>query len=146
MNNILAIIFAAIAACGNAMFALGQKNSVGVQNGVLFVAMSATVAVILSFLFAPMIGTLDVVNTLKGNWKSILMSGIGLFLTYIGFNLLYSRYGVSYYILYAVLSIITTTIVVGIFWLKEPVNIYQKIAIALAIVAVIMFSIGQSKA
>ncbi len=93
-----------------------------------------------------MIGTLDVACTLKGNWKAVLLSGIGLFLTYLGFNLLYSRYGVSHYILYAVLSIITTTIVVGIFWLKEPVNIYHIVAIALAIIAVIFFSIGQSKA
>jgi drug/metabolite transporter (DMT)-like permease len=74
------------------------------------------------------------------------LSGTGLFLTYIGFNLLYSKYGASQYVLYAVLSIITTTIIVGIFWLKEPVNVYHKIAIAAAILAVVLFSIGQSKA
>jgi len=50
------------------------------------------------------------------------LSGVGLFLTYPGFNLLYSRYGASQYVLYAVLSIITTTIIVGIWWLKEPVR------------------------
>jgi len=145
MKILLAITFATIAACGNAMFALGQKNSAGVQNGFLFVGMSAMVAVILAFILAPVIGTVDVTNTLKSSWKAVLLSGIGLFLTYLGFNLLYSRYGVSYYILYAVISIITTTIIIGIFWLKEPVNIYHMIAIALAIVAVILFSIGQSK-
>ncbi len=146
MKIIFAIVFAMIAACGNAMFALGQKNSTGVQNGILFVGLSAAVAVILAFIFAPMIGALDFESTLRGNWKSVLLSGIGLFLTYLGFNLLYTRYGVSYYILYAVLSIITTTIFVGIFWLKEPVNIYHTVAIGLAIVSVILFSIGQSKA
>ena len=146
MEIIFAIFFATIAACGNAMFALGQKNSAGVQNGIFFVGLSATVAVVLAFIFAPMIGTLDVESTLRDNWKALLLSGIGLFLTYLGFNLLYSRYGVSHYILYAVLSIITTTIIVGIFWLKEPVNIYHIVAIGLAIVSVILFSIGQSKA
>jgi drug/metabolite transporter (DMT)-like permease len=47
--------------------------------------------------------------------------------------------------LYAVISIITTTIIVGILWLQEPVNLYHKLAISLAIAAVILFSIGQSK-
>jgi drug/metabolite transporter (DMT)-like permease len=58
---------------------------------------------------------------------------------------LYARYGASQYALYAVISIITTTIVVGIWWLQEPVNMYHKVAIAFAIAAVILFSIGQSR-
>ena len=91
-------------------------------------------------------GIFDVENTLKGNWKALFLSGLGLFFTYLGFNLLYSRYGASQYVLYAVLSIITTTIIVGILWLKEPVNVYHKVAIAMAIAAVVFFSIGQSKA
>ncbi|MCF8094664.1 MAG: EamA family transporter [Desulfobacteraceae bacterium] len=145
MKVILAILFASTAAFGNAMFALGQRNSVGVKNGVFFVGISAMVAVILAFIFAPMIGALDVKSTIEGNWKAALLSGIGLFFTYLGFNLLYTRCGVTHYILYAVLSIITTTIVIGILWLKESVNIYQIIAIGFAIVAVVLFSIGQSK-
>lgn len=145
MKVILAILFASTAAFGNAMFALGQRNSVGVKNGVFFVGISAMVAVILAFIFAPMIGALDVKSTIEGNWKAALLSGVGLFFTYLGFNLLYTRCGVSHYILYAVLSIITTTIVIGILWLKESVNIYQIIAIGFAIVAVVLFSIGQSK-
>lgn len=146
MKSLLPIIFAAIAAIGNAMFALGQKKSAGVENGLLFVGVSALVAVVFALLFAPLIGAFDIGNTLKGYWHAVLLSGLGLFLTYLGFNLLYSRYGASQYVLYAVLSIITTTIVVGILWLKEPVNIYHKIAIAMAIGAVVLFSIGQSKA
>lgn len=145
MKIILAILFASTAAFGNAMFALGQRNSAGVQNGVFFVGISAMVAVILAFIFAPMTGALDVKTTLEGNWKAALLSGIGLFFTYLGFNLLYTRCGVTHYILYAVLSIITTTIVIGILWLKESVNIYQIVAIGFAIVAVVLFSIGQSK-
>ena len=127
------------------MFALGQKNSAGVKNGFSFLAMAATVAVILIYMSAPIMGAYDLGNIARDNWKSIVLSGAGLFLTYLGFNLLYTRFGVSYYILYAVLSIITTTIVIGIIWLKEPVNIYQTVAIVLAIGAVVLFSIGQSK-
>lgn len=115
-------------------------------NGLLFVSLSALVAVLLSLLFAPLVGVLGIGNTVKENWKALLLSGVGLFLTYLGFNLLYSRYGASQYALYAVISIITTTIIVGMFWLKEPVNVYHKVAIAMAIIAVVLFSIGQSKA
>jgi len=146
MKSLLPIIFAAIAAIGNAIFALGQKMSAGVKNGLLLVGVSALVAALFAFFSAPLVGAFDLGDTLKGNWKAVLLSGLGLFLTYLGFNLLYTRYGASYYILYAALSIITTTIIVGIFWLKEPVNIYHKLAIAMAMAAVVLFSIGQSKA
>ena len=145
MKNLLPIVFATIAAVGNAMFALGQKKSVGVENGLLFVALSAIVAVLFSFFLAPLVGKFDIGSTIKGNLNALILSGSGLFFTYLGFNLLYSRYGTSQYVLYAVLSIITTTIIVGIFWLKEPVNAYHKIAIAMALAAVVLFSIGQSK-
>lgn len=145
MKILLPIVFATIAAIGNAMFALGQKRSVGVENGILFVGISALIAFLFATLFAPLTGAFDVGNTVKGNWKALFLSGLGLFCTYLGFNLLYSRYGASRYVLYAVISIITTTLIVGVWWLKEPVNIYHKIGIALAIVAVLMFSIGQSK-
>jgi len=145
MKSLLPIVFATIAAVGNAMFALGQKKSANVENGLLFVGLSAIIAVIFAIIFAPLVGTFEIGNVLKENWKSVLLSGLGLFLTYLGFNLLYSRYGASQYALYAVISIITTTIIVGMFWLKEPVNVYHKVAIAMAIIAVVFFSIGQSK-
>jgi drug/metabolite transporter (DMT)-like permease len=127
------------------MFALGQRKSAGVENGLLFVGLSAIVAVFCALAFAPLVGSIAIGRTLTGNGGAVLLSGAGLFLTYLGFNLLYSRFGASQYALYAVISIITTTIVVGIVWLQEPVNLYHKIAIALAVAAVICFSVGQSK-
>jgi drug/metabolite transporter (DMT)-like permease len=146
MKIVLPILFALIAAIGNALFAFAQRKSAGFENGLLFVGISALVAFGFSFLFSPFMGELNIQSTLKLHWKYLLLSGGGLFLTYLGFNLLYSRYGVSQYVLYAVISIITTTIIVGFWWLKEPVNIYHKGAIALSVVAVILFSIGQQKA
>lgn len=145
MKFLLPVLFAAIAATGNAMFAFGQKKSSGVENGLLFVALSALVAVFMSFCFSPLAGSFNIRNILNENFSNVVLSGLGLFLTYTGFNLLYSRYGASHYVLYAVISIITTTLIVGILWLKEPVNIYHKIAILLAIVSVVLFSIGQSR-
>lgn len=145
MNIILPIAFAGIAAVGNAMFALGQKQSSGVQNGLLFVGASAFLAFGLSIVSSPLVGPIDAGTLLRDNWKSLVVSGIGLFLTYIGFNLLYSRFGASQYILYASLSIITTTVVVGFIYLKEPINIYHIAAILSGIATVALFSIGQSR-
>lgn len=139
------VLFAAIAAIGNAMFALGQRKSAGVENGLLFVGLSALVACLFAFALAPLVGPFEAAATLRGNWRAILLSGLGLFLTYLGFNLLYTRYGASQYALYAVLSIITTTILVGMVWLREPVNAYQKLAVALAVAAVILFSVGRAR-
>jgi drug/metabolite transporter (DMT)-like permease len=146
MKSLLPIIFASIAAVGNAIFALGQKNATGVKNTLLFVGLSAIVAVLFTLLFSSLVGIFDIGTIIKENGKAVLLSGLGLFMTYIGINFLYSWYGASQYVLIAVLSIISTTIIVGIFWLKEPVNVYHKVAIAMAIVAVVLFSVGQSKA
>jgi len=141
----LPILYATIAAIGNALFALGQRKAAGVENGLLFVGLSALVAMSSALICAPLIGAVDVGLTVRAHWKAILGSGLGLFLTYLGFNLLYTRFGASQYALYAVISILTTTIGVGILWLREPVTIYHKLAIALALAAVVLFSIGQSK-
>lgn len=145
MNIILPIFFASIAAIGNALFALGQKKSAGFENGLLIVGASALVAFLCAIVFSPLIGEFNVEAMVKFHWKSVLLSGVGLFLTYLGFNLLYSKFSVSHYVLYAVISIITTTVFVGMFWLKEPINRYHIIAIGLAVVAVAFFSLGQSK-
>ncbi|PID56099.1 transporter [candidate division KSB3 bacterium] len=145
MKIFLPIMFSVIAAFGNAMFALGQKKSARVENGLLFVSLSALTAAFCIMGVSPLIGVFNLVNTVKGHWKAIGLSGAGLFFTYLGFNLLYSRCGVSQYALYAVLSILSTTLLVGVWWLKEPVNLYHKLAIILALAAVVLFSIGQSK-
>jgi drug/metabolite transporter (DMT)-like permease len=80
------------------------------------------------------------------NGRNILLAGSGLFLTYLGFHLLYTRYGVSQYVLYAVLSILTTTVFVGIIWMREPVNGYRIAAIVLAMGSIVLYSLGQSTA
>jgi drug/metabolite transporter (DMT)-like permease len=43
-----------------------------------------------------------------------------------------------------VLSILTTTVFVGLFWLREPVNGYRLAAIVLALASVVLYSLGQS--
>lgn len=144
MKFILPILFASIAAAGNALFAYGQKQSSGVSNGLMYVGASALVACLLSLLVAPVVGPANL-DGIRQNPTLVAVSGAGLFLTYLGFNLLYSNFGVSQYVLYAVISIVTTTVVVGFLVLKEPANGYHNAAIVAALVTVLLFSIGQSK-
>jgi len=145
MSLALPVLFALIAAIGNAVFAYGQKQASGPANGLLFVGLSALVAVLLSLAAAPLVGRFDPVALMKAEVRPILIGGVGLFLTYLGFNLLYTRYGASAYVLYAALSILTTTLVVGGLILKEPMNIYHVAAIVLAVAAVVLFSLGQAR-
>ncbi|HXP96520.1 MAG TPA: hypothetical protein VN809_07390 [Telmatospirillum sp.] len=145
MNILLPIVFAGIAAIGNALFALGQKQSSGVENGLLFVGGSAFIAFLLSILSSPLVGQFDVMTLIRGNCRSLLISGFGLFLTYVGFNLLYAKFGASQYVLYASISIVTTSVVIGFIYLKEPMNVYHVASVLTAIAAVVLFSVGQSK-
>jgi len=135
-------LFALIAAFGNAMFAAGQKRAVELDNAFTFVALAAIVCVILTILFAPFFGPTNYVSAAKQNGVWVVLSGVGLFLTYIGFNLLYSRYGASSYIIYAILSIITTSIIVGVLIFKETFNTYHWFAFVFSMATVIMFAIG----
>ena len=146
MNALQALLFALVAAIGNAMFALGQRRSVSAHNGLAFVGASAVVAAALAWLSAPLLGSTDLTGLLRSNGRNILLAGSGLYLTYLGFNLLYSRYGASQYVLYAVLSILTTTVFVGMIWLHEPVNGFKLAAIVLATASVILYSLGQARA
>ena len=93
---------------------------------------------------APLFGPVSYANTLKQNFGWAALSGVGLFLTYIGFNILYSQYGASSYILYAVLSIVTTSVVVGAWLLREQLNVYHWLAVLAALATVGLYSYGNS--
>jgi drug/metabolite transporter (DMT)-like permease len=145
VDAVLTVAYAAIAAIGNALFAIGQRHSTATANGLLFVGLSACVAFALAIVCAPMFGPVDAGALIRGHWRSLLLSGAGLFLTYVGFNLLYGRFGTSPYVVYAALAIITTTVGVGFVYLREPVTPYHVVAVLLAGAAIVAFSIGQSK-
>jgi drug/metabolite transporter (DMT)-like permease len=144
MRIFLPLFFALIAAIGNAMFALAQRRSSGDRNGLVFVAISAVISSVLALAVAPLFGKVDLSALVRTNGRDLLLGGAGLFICYLGFNLLYSRFGVSSYTLYAMLSILTTTVLVGMFWLKEPVNGYRLAALVLALASVVLYSMGQS--
>jgi drug/metabolite transporter (DMT)-like permease len=145
MNALLILSYAAIAAIGNALFAVGQRQSSGTGNGLLFVALCAFVAFALALGCAPLFGPFEPAALIRGQWRSLLAGGGGLFLTYVGFNLLYGRFGTSPYVVYAALAIVTTTVGVGFLYLREPVNPYRIAAVLLAVAAIMVFSLGQSR-
>ena len=144
MNVFLkALLFACIAAVGNAIFVFGQKKSIPNGNPFIFLTFSLTLCVLyltISTLFFPLSETK---TYLLNSWKAIVITGTGLFITYVGFYLLYSRFGASYYIIYAVASIITTAIIVGVVVFREPFNIYYLLSILSAVLTIALFFAGQ---
>lgn len=139
------LLFAAIAALGNGIFVFGQRAAPAPLNPFLFVAGAVTVCAILFIAAALVTRTAGDGTYLAANWKMIVVAGIGFVLTYIGFFLLYNNYGAAQYTLYAVMSILTTTIVVGVMIYREPFNLYHMAAVALAIAAIALFTIGNSR-
>ena len=134
--------FAFLAAIGSALFALAQKEAQAI-NPFTFVAFSAGVAMILATAASPLFGASYYRQAFFCHWRQVIFSGIGSILVYVGFNLLFSLYGTTYYIIYAVLSIITTTFFVGHIYFKETFNRYHWIALASSMITVIFYSIGQ---
>lgn len=132
-----------LAAVGNAMFAMGQKKTQSIGNSLVVIALSASICLVLTLVFLAVTGGLDEITVgFKSNWIWISISGVGLFFTYLGFNLLYSRYGATAYVFYAALSVITTSFIVGILILKEAVNMYHILAGVTALISIALFSLG----
>ncbi len=109
-------LFAFIAAVGNALFVYGQRGSQSSDNPYFFllstlVVCSAIFTVCALTSKAPMES-----SYLAGNAKYILLSGIGFFVTFIGFYWLYSEQGATK------LSILTTSIGVGLIISENPLT------------------------
>ena len=142
----LAIVFASVSAIGNALFAYGQKKSMVSTNPFIFLICTLTVCLLLLFFayfFSPQV---KISAFLKLNFVWFTISGIGFFLTFIGFYFLYTQFGTSYYSLYAVLSIFTTAIIVGIFIFKESFNFYHGLSLLTTFLTILFFYLGSLKA
>ncbi len=145
MKSSSIFLFALTAAVGNALFAAGQKKAAGIDNSLIFVGLSAIVCIVLTFVVILFVqNNTNLTSIIKINWMWILMSGFGLFLTYLGFNLLYTRFGATGYVYYAVLSIITTSLIVGVFIFKERLNIYHFASIGFSLIAILLFTLGNN--
>lgn len=141
-----AFFFASVSAIGNAIFAFGQKRAEVSSNPLAFLIISITVCLVLFIVSFPFMPKIAFAEYIKNNYPWALVSGIGFFFTFIGFFFLYTHFGASYYAVYAVLSIITTSIFVGIVLYKEPFNIYHALAVCCAIATILLFALGQQHA
>ena len=144
MKTLLLLLFAFIGALGNAMFAASQKKAIALGNSLAFLVISIFVSFILALIVAPLSGPTKYMTIIKQSWMWVVVGGIGLFLTFLGFNLLYTNFGTSSYMLYAVMSIITTSIIVSVVIFKETFNFYHWAAFIGAIVTIILYTIGNS--
>lgn len=140
-----AVLFALLASVGNALFVFGQRGATKPENPFLFTLFAVVVCGTLFAIAAFIFKTQNDANYVFVNYKNILISGFGFFLTFVGFFLLYSKFGASYYIIYGVLSILTTSVVVGIFLYNEPFNKYHMMSIGTAVLTVCLFWVGQIK-
>lgn len=143
-----ALLFAGIAALGNALFAYGQRGA-NPANPLLFMFGAGATCTLLFGVGVVVYGSGGggvSSDYLAANYKNILISGVGFFVTFLGFFLLYSRLGASYYIVYAVLAIITTSIGVGVLVFREPFNVYHVLALLMAIISILLYGYGHSRA
>jgi drug/metabolite transporter (DMT)-like permease len=135
--------FALLAAVGNAIFVLASRKVAPSSSPFLFIILSLIVTLISLFLLSLFFPKTDLLRFASENGKWIAFSGIGLAITYIGFYYLYSRFGATYYILYAILSFITTSIIVGIILLKENFNLYFVFSILSILASLYLFYLGK---
>jgi drug/metabolite transporter (DMT)-like permease len=145
MRNLLtsAFAFALLAAIGNAVFVFAQRKSLPSESPFLFIIFSLSVCVITLAIVSVFLPKADLMKSFSENGRWILICGFGLAITYIGFYYLYSHFGATYYILYAILSFLTTSVIVGIFLLKENFNMYYFLSILCAIATLYLFYLGK---
>ncbi|MBX3096957.1 MAG: EamA family transporter [Fimbriimonadaceae bacterium] len=141
-----ALLAALLAATGNAIFAYGQRKSISAESPMLFNAYTFLIALICVLILAAFQMPKDPAVFLKVNWKHALFTGIGTAITYYGFYILYGKYGASYYALYGMSALLTTSIGVGVFIFREKFNVYYALSVVTAIITMILFLLGQREA
>lgn len=138
-------LFALLAACGNAVFVYGQRSAAVSANPFLFMAFAATGGAALFVVASLLWQSPGNANYAVVNLPYLALSAMGFFATFFGFYLLYSNFGASQYALYAALSIVTTSLGVGVFVFREPLNVYQWVSMVLAVAAIALWTYGRSK-
>jgi len=139
------LLFALFAAVGNALFVYGQRSSAPSHNPFLFMFCAIAVCGCIFLVAVLSWQTPGNMEYIAANLPSILVSSLGFFVTFLGFYLLFSNYGASQYALYAVLAILTTSLGVGVLVFREPLSIYQWIAMALAVVTIALWTYGRTQ-
>lgn len=137
-----ALLFALLAAAGNAIFVYSQKRAELPQNPLLLLGFAALICasiLITSTLFLEWPNVPEYVR-MHGVW--VLATGVGLAVTFVGFHFLFTRFGASFYSLYAMLAILTTSVGIGFLVYREAVNGYVVASTLAALVAIVLLGVG----
>ena len=137
-------LIALFAAAGNALFVYAQRTAAASANPFLYLACTITLGSGLCIAAALAWQTPGNADYAVNNGTYILLGGAGLFMTYLGFYLLFSNYGTAQYALYATLAILTTSFGIGVLVFREPLHPLQFVAIGFAIAAIALWSYGRS--
>ena len=135
--------FALIAAFGNVLFVLGNRKVGHTVNPFFFTATVMAVCLSLYLIGTLLFGMRGSGEFLRKNIGWCVLSGAGMFLTFLGFYLLYSRFDTSYYALFVVTSMLLTTLVLGVLVLHERINLYGGVSIAAAVVSIVFFGLSK---
>lgn len=148
-TNIMIVLYAVIAAAGNAFVSYGQKKAAPVGNLYFFLGTAAFVFFICNMIagIATKIGGSSSSKILS-NPKELfwaVVCGIALFVLYFAINHLLVGYGASMYVVYSVISVFFTSIIVGVCIFREKINVWHVLGIIVSCIAVTLITIGNGK-
>lgn len=147
--NVMILLYATIAAVGNALLSYGQKKAAPVSNLYFFLGAAALVFFVCNIIagFVTKTDSISASKILSGSKELFwaIVCGVALFVLYFAINNLLVKYGASMYVVYSVVSIFTTSIVVGVCIFKEKINIWHVLGIIMSCVAVALITIGNGK-
>lgn len=133
------------AALANAVFATAQKKVTGVANPFYFLIFSSTVSLFIWLVFSCFFPPVSAWTYLRQNGLWIGVGGAGFALLSVCIYQLFSQYGASYYTLYAMLAILTTSILAGVLLFGERYNGYTLLSIGCAGLSIIFFYLSKTR-
>lgn len=139
-----AFTLALTAAIGNALYAFGQKKAGSHENPFVFGVFSLLIGSVLLSFVSLFFATNNVGRYFVDNFQWFTISGLGYVLLNIGLYFLYRNFGASHYSLYAILSILTTSILLATIVFNEKLNAYYWISICFAGLTIFFFLKGQT--
>jgi drug/metabolite transporter (DMT)-like permease len=140
-----AFLVATAAALGNALFVYAQKRAGRPANPLGLVALITAACLLCLVVAAAFYPVRPLAAYARANAPWIALGGFGLFVTFTGFYVLFSRYGAAYYVVYAVASVLTTSIGVGLLVFRERFNGFHAASVACALAAVACFALGNAR-
>lgn len=138
-----ALGLALVAAVANAVFVTAQKQVPTVDNPFYFLLFSLALSLSIWLLLSCFFPAVPAGSYLRQNGLWISIGGGSFALLSICFYRLSSRYGVSYYSMYAVLSLLITAIFSGILFFRETYNAYTVLSVGSACLSILFFYLSK---